>query len=122
MEAPTHVDFTPNELRLISKRKRRKPDPNQRRKWYPVGQPIQIWMESRSMTELMDHFRYIGQQRWKNATAFDKKVAGNSLAPYRLTKQEACQRLERARAVKARKRFEKQMYTLDLSTRPRLPR
>jgi hypothetical protein len=64
-----------------------------------MGQDIRIWMEGLTMTQLVDHTRYAGQQRWKNSTAYERKIAGNSLAPHRLSKEEACKRLIKARAA-----------------------
>jgi hypothetical protein len=86
-----------------------------------MGQDIRIWMEGLTMTALSDHTRRAGEQRWKNGTPFDRKVAGSQLAPYRLSKEEACRRLVKARAVKARQLIERQAGKLDLSSRPRLP-
>jgi hypothetical protein len=87
-----------------------------RRLCYPKGQDIQTWMESLSMTELIDHTRYAGQHRWRYSSAFDRKVAGNSLLPYRLTRSEALRRLALANAAKVRLRA----GTLNLSNRPRI--
>ena len=81
---------------------------------------IQIWMGELSMTEVSDYTRRAGQQRWRYATAVDRKLVGSQLAPYRLNKEEACRRLAKARAVKARMHLEKQMFKLDLSSRPRV--
>jgi hypothetical protein len=72
------------------------------------------------MTQITDLTRRAGEQRWRYAGPFDRKVAGDRLRPYRLTKQEACKRLVKARAVKAQMHLESQAFKLNLSSRPKL--
>jgi hypothetical protein len=70
------------------------------------------------MTQITDLTRRAGQQRWRYATGLERKVVGSQLAPYRLTKEEACKRLAKARAVQQQQRF----YQLNLSARPKIPK
>jgi hypothetical protein len=89
---------------------------------YCKGRDIRLWMEGLSMTALSDHTRRAGECRLKYATGMERKLVGRRLRPYRLSKEEACQRLTKARAVKARMKIEQEAGTLNLSNRPRLPR
>jgi hypothetical protein len=77
-------------------------------------------MRGLSMTALSDHTRRAGEQRWRYSSVWDRKVAGNSLRRYALSKEEAGRRLAKARAVKAHMLALEKAGELDLSSRPRL--
>ena len=74
------------------------------------------------MTQVVDHTRYAGGQRWKNGSQLDRQRARNFLLSYALSREEACRRLAKARAVKAHMLALEKAGKLDLSSRPRLPR
>jgi hypothetical protein len=93
-----------------------------RRKFYPRGQSIEVWLNSLSMTEVTDYARKAGKQRWKNASVFEKQRAGLWLRPYNPSRSEALRRLGLAYQANARKQYEKAQNLDWVWTRPRLPR
>jgi hypothetical protein len=93
-----------------------------RRLSYPRGQPIQVWRDSLSMTEVTDHARKAGKERWRNSSELDRQRAGLWLRPYNPSRSEALRRLGLAHEANRRRQYEK-AQTLDwVWTRPRLPR
>jgi hypothetical protein len=93
-----------------------------RRKSYPRGQNIQVWLNELSISQVTDYARKAGKQRWKNASHVDRQRAGLWLRPYNPSRTEALRRLGLAYQAIARKQYEKAQTLEWVWTRPRLPR